>query len=670
MTANMRYNLDITRSGVQVSIDAYQGDTASRKVLFTFSNGSIPYEPTKDTLAVVYALKPDGKIIENRCTVTSDGIEVDLTSQFTKIAGTVACQLVLYCDNVIIASPEFTVKVRERWSFPVYEPLISAPEDWETNYSTYYTKNDGGFYESVAGESAPVWEDGKYYRLSNPTAESENEYGALLSVLAKAEAMFERSLKYAMMIEAGATKENISNKVTSISEESTDTQYPSAGAVYRVYNALIDALGEKADKTLVEQAAVGEPNRLIMSDGGKLVPSEYYTNDLRMLNHAIGDIYNGAEFLGNKVTSISEESTDTQYPSAGAVYRVYNALIDALREKADKTLVEQAAVGAPNRLIMSDGGKLVPSEYDTDNLRMLNSAIDGIQNVLLDKESSSNKVTSISEESTDNQYPSAKAVYDLFLPKRQTIVVDTPLWDIQPTIDGSLNEAFDIWKNAAYYITLKDTDGTALSDGRFKLCTAYDGYADAIDQIFTISGKSLSENMAVDFKTISEDRTSFEMRDAGVKDINIQTKNNKSQRYVFSIFHSCMTANAPGAKHLYLQDNIGKALRTSALYYSQVGKYSGVSGFLLTILDSKVLASFSKIGYTITINRTHVGLNVSLNALRVYDNQRVSYDANGYSDCSAGTEDFSNMELNQFSFESNNSYYFRNGTSITLEEFA
>lgn len=324
MTANMRYNLDLTRSGVQVSIDAYQGDTSSRKVLFTLSNGAIPYEPTKDTVAVVYALKPDGKKIENRCAVTSDGIEVDLTSQFTKIAGTVSCQLVLYCDNVIIASPEFTVKVRERWSFPVYEPLISEPDDWETNYSTYYSKNDGGFYESVAGDSAPIWEDGKYYRLSNPTAESENEYGALLSVLAKAEEMFERSLKYAMMIETGATKEDISNKITAISEESTDTQYPSAGAVYRACKALLDALGQKADKTLIEQAAAGEENRLIISDGnGKLVPSEYDINNLRILNNAISGIQKvllETERLSNKTTSISEESTDIQYPSAKAVY--------------------------------------------------------------------------------------------------------------------------------------------------------------------------------------------------------------------------------------------------------------------------------------------------------------------------------------------------------------
>lgn len=48
----------------------------------------------------------------------------------------------------------------------------SAPEDWSTNYTSYFTKPDGGnqyttgydYYEPVSGAEAPEWESDKYYR--------------------------------------------------------------------------------------------------------------------------------------------------------------------------------------------------------------------------------------------------------------------------------------------------------------------------------------------------------------------------------------------------------------------------------------------------------------------------------------------------------------------------
>ena len=82
-------------------------------------------------------------------------------------------------------------------------------------------------------------------------------------------------------------------------------------------------------------------------------------------------VISGKEDTSNKVTSITSESTNTQYPSAYAVYNIIkdNELITAL---------------ALNDL----------------NTRLLNS------------ESTSNKVTYIDANSTDTQYPSAKCMYD------------------------------------------------------------------------------------------------------------------------------------------------------------------------------------------------------------------------------------------------------------------
>lgn len=45
-----------------------------------------------------------------------------------------------------------------------YRLLWDEPDDWESNYTSYYTLSaNGRRYIPVTGESAPEWEDDKYY---------------------------------------------------------------------------------------------------------------------------------------------------------------------------------------------------------------------------------------------------------------------------------------------------------------------------------------------------------------------------------------------------------------------------------------------------------------------------------------------------------------------------
>ena len=74
------------------------------------------------------------------------------------------------------------------------------------------------------------------------------------------------------------TKESTANKVTAVDSSATDTQYPSARAVYQI----------------------------------------------------VSTVANNGEVKTNKVTTVASSSTDTQYPSAKAVYT-------ELSGKADKT---------------------------------------------------------------------------------------------------------------------------------------------------------------------------------------------------------------------------------------------------------------------------------------------------------------------------------------------
>jgi hypothetical protein len=156
-------------------------------------------------------------------------------------------------------------------------------------------------------------------------------------------------------------KENSSNKVTSISSSSTDTQYPSAKAVYgyaqpkgnyltshnpvdtalssnstnAVQNKVINtALNNKINTSAIKNdLTTGGATNVLSAEQGKTLQnnkldksayvvdtslSSTSTNPVqnKVINTALGNKENSS----NKVTSISSSSTDTQYPSAKAVY--------------------------------------------------------------------------------------------------------------------------------------------------------------------------------------------------------------------------------------------------------------------------------------------------------------------------------------------------------------
>ena len=117
--------------------------------------------------------------------------------------------------------------------------------------------------------------------------------------------------------------------------------------------------------------------------------------------------------------------------------------------------------------------------------------------------------TRLSEQLQESQQSIAKKTEETVLYED---VVNTPEWTNQPSYEGTLD--FDT--SDYYYVTLKDTDGTALPSGQFKLMPLYDKYAEAYETVFTLADLKtgndgvITENLPVEFTT------DYKMRTAGV----------------------------------------------------------------------------------------------------------------------------------------------------------
>ena len=123
----------------------------------------------------------------------------------------------------------------------------------------------------------------------------------------------------------GFTPENVANKVTSVTSASTNTQYPSAQAVYQYVSGEMTSLSGKNDslKTRVDtlESAVTAKGALqdVVGDADSGLVKD------------VADLKTNKEATANKLTStsqtaVSDTNKDTLYPTVGKVQSMINAL--------------------------------------------------------------------------------------------------------------------------------------------------------------------------------------------------------------------------------------------------------------------------------------------------------------------------------------------------------
>lgn len=259
-----------------------------------------------------------------------------------------------------------------------------------------------------------------------------------------------------------STKEDATNKTTSLNADSTDTQYPSAKTVYTALNTKQNALNfddsptqnssnpvksggvYNALSTKADLANIPTRTSQLQNDSGYLTSHQDLSGYISQggtlsapLTVTGGDGANAGKIILTSNGQITNESTATLFGRAGngstllcghsnyaltmrgsASRPTYNGNNMALA--SDIPLQDSTPTSGSVNNVSSGGvysalsGKQNTLTFDNSPTQNSSNPVKsgGVYSALSNKENTSNKVTSISSDSTDTQYPSAKCVYN------------------------------------------------------------------------------------------------------------------------------------------------------------------------------------------------------------------------------------------------------------------
>lgn len=109
--SDYRFSLDVQQIGSQVFMSVKAGDT-SRRLIISLTDGHEPYDIAEGCVAVFAAVKADGNVIFNNCTIDGNSIVYEFTEQTVAAEGSMRCEIQLYGgDESLLCSPNFTIAV-------------------------------------------------------------------------------------------------------------------------------------------------------------------------------------------------------------------------------------------------------------------------------------------------------------------------------------------------------------------------------------------------------------------------------------------------------------------------------------------------------------------------------------------------------------------------------
>ena len=211
--------------------------------------------------------------------------------------------------------------------------------------------------------------------------------------------------------DALSNKENVSNKVTSISSSSTNVQYPSAKSVYDALNGKENSSNKKTTLTGNESRNDFYPTTKAVADAlsTKAPASTAYTFDTTTTDVVYNatnpkTIYLNATVNGENGIVITAKDNGFQY-FLGRRGTLKIRFFTGGTSYSDWTQVTEHVDNKKNSITSSN-------RTSTDFYPSIKAVVDYL---VANYENLSNKLSSeagIDEDSTDTEYPSAKAVYD------------------------------------------------------------------------------------------------------------------------------------------------------------------------------------------------------------------------------------------------------------------
>ena len=125
--------LDMNAPKIKSSLSVRLGDTCTRSIHVTMSNGGSVVSMENALVALIEIEKPDGNHCYNDCVISGNEIQYTITTQTVNVEGTCKCQIsVTFEDGAVITSPLFDLVV--------YSQLVDQNEVKSQNEYTSLTE--------------------------------------------------------------------------------------------------------------------------------------------------------------------------------------------------------------------------------------------------------------------------------------------------------------------------------------------------------------------------------------------------------------------------------------------------------------------------------------------------------------------------------------------------
>lgn len=188
--------LDMNAPKIKSSLSVRLGDTCTRSIHVTMSNGGSVVSMENALVALIEIEKPDGNHCYNDCVISGNEIQYTITTQTVNVEGTCKCQIsVTFEDGAMITSPIFDLVV--------YSQLVDQNEVKSQNEYTSLTEqvimanayaNNAKASETAAGVSetnAKASEDAAKESETNALSSANDAAQSAQEALASKEAAAE-----------------------------------------------------------------------------------------------------------------------------------------------------------------------------------------------------------------------------------------------------------------------------------------------------------------------------------------------------------------------------------------------------------------------------------------------------------------------------------------------